>query len=224
MSDDSTVTEDTTVDLDTTETTENNDNATNNGQEDPVEALVQERLAKMKSNMDRMARERDEALKKAAELEQKEKAAKIKALEEEGKHKEVAEMRIAELQAQLKMFEEENTRLNRDSVLSGVLSSLEFRNERSREMAYRDIVEQLVQNENGQWLHKSGTTIRDFVESYSKSEDNSFLFRVKTNSGAGTGNTAGTPNMDKPRKLSEMSQDEVLKLAASGKLGKNFSY
>jgi len=37
---------------------------------DPIEQQVQERLSKMKSNMDRMAKERDEALKKAAEIEQ----------------------------------------------------------------------------------------------------------------------------------------------------------
>ena len=190
---------------------------------DPIEQAVQERLSKMKANMDRMSNERDEALKKAAEIEQKQKQDQMKRLEEEGKVQEVLEMKLAEAQAKLKVFEEENTKLNRDSVVNSTLSSLDFRNDRSRQLAYRDIVEQLVQNENGSWVHKSGTTIQDFVLSYSKDEDNSFLFRVKANSGAGTGQPSGTPQMDRKKSLSHMSQEEVLGLAAKGQLG-SFSY
>lgn len=190
---------------------------------DPIEQAVQERLSKMKANMDRMSNERDEALKKAAEIEQKQKQDQMKRLEEEGKVQEVLEMKLAEAQAKLKVFEEENTKLNRDSVVNSTLSSLDFRNDRSRQLAYRDIVEQLVQNENGSWIHKSGTTIQDFVLSYSKDEDNSFLFRVKSNSGAGTGQPSGTPQMDRKKSLSDMSQEEVLGLAAKGQLG-SFSY
>jgi len=186
---------------------------------DPIEQEVQDRLSKMKSNMDRMARERDEALKKAAEIEQKQKQDQMKRLEEEGKLQEVLEMKLAESEAKLKVFEQENTRLNRDNVVNGTLSALEFRNDRSRQLAYRDIVEQLVQNETGNWVHKSGISIQDFVGSYSKDEDNSFLFRVKTNSGTGADNPSGTPNMTAKRSLSQMSQSEVLALAASGKLG-----
>jgi len=190
---------------------------------DPVEQAVQERLSKMKANMDRMSNERDEALKKAAEIEQKQKQEQIKRLEEEGKVQEVLEMKLAEAQAQLKVFEEENTKLNRDSVVNSTLAALDFRNDRSRQLAYRDIVEQLVQNENGSWVHKSGTTIQDFVVNYSKDEDNAFLFRVKANSGSGIGQPSGTPQMDRKKSLGEMSQEEVLGLAAKGQLG-SFSY
>lgn len=195
----------------------------NNNESDPIEQAIQDRLAKMKSNMDRMAKERDEALKKAAEIEQKQKQEKIQRLEEEGKLKEALEMKLAEAEAKLKVFEEENTKLNRDNVVNLLLGSLEFRNERSRQMAYRDIVEQLVQNENGSWVHKSGTSIQEFITSYSKHEDNSFLFRVKANSGAGTESPSGNSKMDTPKSLSQMSQDEVLALAAKGKLG-SFNY
>jgi len=173
--------------------------------------------------MDRMAKERDEALKKAAEIEQQQKEAAIKRLEEEGKLQEALEMKLAEANAKLKVFEEENTKLNRDNVVNSQLGSLEFRNERSRQMAYRDIVEQLVQNEDGIWVHKSGTSIQEFVDSYSKSEDNSFLFRVKTNSGGGTTTPSGVSDTTEKKTLSQMSQAEVLALAAKGQLG-NFSY
>jgi DNA repair exonuclease SbcCD ATPase subunit len=196
---------------------------TTNDDVDPVEAEVQKRLAKMKENMDRMARERDEALKEKNKIEQERKKAEIQRLEEEGKLKEAAEMKAADLEAKLKLLEEENTKLTRDSVLQASLAGLEFRNERSRQMAYRDIVDQLVQNETGSWVHKSGVSINDYVNSYSKEEDNSFLFRVKSNTGAGTNTSAGTPDTKQQKKLSEMSTAEVLKLAQTGQLGK-FGY
>jgi len=190
---------------------------------DPIEQAVNDRLAKMKSNMDRMVKERDAALQKAAEVEQAQKQAEIKRLEEEGKLTEALEMKLAEAQAKLKVFEEENTKLNRDNVVNSQLAALDFRNERSRQMAQRDIVEQLVQNEAGSWVHKSGTTIQEFVESYSKSEDNSFLFRVKANSGAGTTTPSAPSNTEEKKSLSQMSTDEVLALAAKGQLG-SFNY
>jgi len=190
---------------------------------DPVELEVQERLAKMKSNMDRMARERDEALKRAAEIEQQQKQEKIKRLEEEGKLQESLELQLADMKAKLGVYEVENTKLNRDNVVNSALSGLEFRNERSRQLAYRDIVEQLVQNEDGLWVHTSGLSINEFVNNYSKTEDNSFLFRVKTNSGAGTTTASGTPSMEQKKSLSQMTQEEVLALASKGQLGK-FTY
>jgi hypothetical protein len=190
---------------------------------DPVEQAVNDRLTKMKSNMDRMVKERDEALKKAAEIEQAQKQSEIKRLEEEGKLTEALEMKLAESEAKLKVFQEENTKLNRDNVVNSQLAILEFRNERSRQMAQRDIVEQLVQNENGSWLHKTGSSIKDFIESYSKNEDNSFLFRVKANSGAGKTNPSAPSNTDEKKSLSQMSTDEVLTLAAKGQLG-SFNY
>ena len=194
---------------------------------DPVEDELGQRLAKMKSNMDRMSKERDDALKKAAELEKKEKDAQIKSLEEEGKYKEASELKIKDLEAKLKVYEEENVKLNRDGAVHGLLTSLDFRNEKSRQMAFHDIVAQLVQNESKQWVHQSGTfdSLKDFVENYSKNEDNSFLFKPKLNSGAGTvqANSPTKPIPSSNKTLSEMTQDEVLQMAASGKLG-NFKY
>jgi hypothetical protein len=124
----------------------------------PVEQEVQDRLAKMKSNMDRMAKERDEALRVKNELEQAQKEEKIKRLEDEGKLQEAAELKIADLQAKLEVLDKQNTKLNRDSMLHSQLASLNFRNERSREMAYRDIIDQLKQTEEGQWVHTSGSS------------------------------------------------------------------
>jgi len=189
---------------------------------DEVEAVVEERLAKMKENMNRMAKERDEALKLKAELEQKSKDETLARLKDEGKVQEALEMELAEAKAKLEVFEKETTKLKRDGVLNDALSGIEFRNEKSRDMARQDIVGELVQNEEGSWVHKSGTNIRDYVEAYSKSEDNSFLFRIKSNTGAGSGSPAGAPSTDTAKAIGEMSTNEILALAAKGKLG-NFN-
>jgi len=226
MSEENKVVEEVTANEESNETQEQEtvqEESVTNDEVDPIEREVQERLAKMKSNMDRMASERDEALRKAVEIEQKQKQDQIQRLEEEGKLQEALEMKLAEAQARLKVFEEENIKLNRDSVVNSALGGLDFRNERSRQMAYRDIVEQLVQNDDGLWVHKTGTNIQDFVTSYSKNEDNSFLFRVKANTGAGTANNSGAPSMDQKKSIGEMTTEEVLALAAKGQLG-NYSY
>jgi hypothetical protein len=194
-----------------------------NSLEDELEKKVQERLAKMKDNMDRMAKARDEALKKAAELEEQQKKAKMEQLEKEGKLQELAEMKAAELEAKLKVIEEENVKLKRDQVLHSKLATLEFRNERSKDMAYRDIVDQLTQDDNGNWVHSSGKSISDFVESYSKEEDNSFLFKTKSNSGAGKSGAFKNSDTTQTKKITEMSTQEILKAAREGKLG-NFKY
>jgi hypothetical protein len=189
---------------------------------DSVEALVEERLAKMKANMDRMASERDDALKMKAEMEASAKEATLARLKEEGKVQEALEMELAEAKAKLEVFAKETTQLKRDGVLNDALAGMEFRNDKSRDMARREIVDQLVQNEEGAWVHSTGSNIRDYVEAYAKSEDNSFLFRVKSNSGAGTGNPAGAPSTDTTKAIGDLSTQEILALAAKGKLG-NFN-
>jgi len=196
--------------------------ATPEAPKDDIESIVEERLAKMKANMDRMASERDEALKLKVELESKQKEDTIARMKEEGKLQEALEMELAEAKAKLDVYAKETTQLKRDGVLNDALAGMEFRNDKSRDMARREIVDQLVQNEEGAWVHSTGSNIRDYVEAYSKSEDNSFLFRVKSNTGAGTGNPAGAPSTDVSKSISEMSTQEILALAQKGKLG-NFN-
>jgi len=196
--------------------------ATPEAPKDDIESIVEERLAKMKANMDRMASERDEALKLKVELESKQKEDTIARMKEEGKLQEALEMELAEAKAKLDVYAKETTQLKRDGVLNDALAGMEFRNDKSRDMARREIVDQLVQNEEGAWVHSTGSNIRDYVEAYAKSEDNSFLFRVKSNTGAGTGNPAGAPSTDVSKQISEMSTQEILALASKGKLG-NFN-
>lgn len=204
---------------------ENNNNSnTNKDTEDVINRVVEERLAKIKASLDKAYQERDAAVRERVRLEEEKKQQHLKSLEAEGKHKEIAEMKVAELSEKLALAEQKVTQLTRDSAVRNALTGLDFRNERSSDMAYRDILEQLVQDpETGSWIHKSGVSIKDFVQQYVKNEDNSFLFKPKNNSGGGSGSMNGTPKLDPNKKLTELSQAEVLQLAAAGKLG-NFSF
>ena len=197
-----------------------NNSPSNKDTEDLINKVVEERLAKIKANLDKAYAERDAAVRDRVKLEEEARQRKIKALEEEGKHKEVAEMKLAELQEKLAIAESKVTELSRDGAVRNALSGLDFRNERSSQMAYRDIIDQLIQDpETGTWIHKSGVSIKDFVGQYVKNDDNSFLFKPKSNSGGGSNPTGGAPRIDPNKKISEMSTEEVLQLAAAGKLG-----
>lgn len=187
-----------------------------------VDALVAEQLKEVKSKLDNSYAARDEAVRKATALEESANQAKIKALEAEGKHKEVADMKLVAINEQLRLATERIVGFTRDAAVREALSNVKFRNDRSSQMAYRDIVDQLVQDkESGQWLHKTGVTIKDFVAQFSKDEDNSFLFEPKNNSGSGIGGnyTGGSPSLTGGKKITDMTSQEVLAMAMAGKLG-----
>jgi len=191
--------------------------------DDLVEKLVKERLATelaaIKGKLDNSYAARDAALNKAAELEAKERERELKRLEEEGKHKEAFEIRLAEEKAAREVAERRNIELTRDLEIKNVLASLPLRNPRASDMAFENIARELVQNDKGVWVHRSGVSVKDFIKSFADDEDNSFLFKPKTNSGGGTTTTApSSPAASKS--LFAMSQAEVMKMAAEGKLPK----
>lgn len=200
-------------------------NKTNTADQDMINKLVQERveesLKDIKSKLDKAYGSRDDALKKIAEFEQKEKELEIKRLQEEGKYKEAFELQLAEEKARRETLEKRNVELTRDLTVKTALSKFEFRNQKAIDMAFAEIASQLVQTESGVWVHRSGVSIDDFVKVFSETDDNSFLFKVKANSGAGTSESKPTNTSSSNKKsLFEMSQDEVLQMAREGKLRK----
>jgi hypothetical protein len=211
------------TETDETQTQETNtpapDNITPTPPVDDVDSKIQEALKPIKTKLDSAYKERDEALRKAAEYEQKEKEANIARLQEEGKHKEAFELQLAETQAKLEAVTKRNVELARDAEIKTVLANYALRSDKARDMAYMDIASQLIQNENGVWVHKSGADLRTFVKQFSEHDDNSFLFKAKPSSGGGT-TPSGTNNLpdNSPKSIFAMSQEEVLKLAAEGKL------
>jgi hypothetical protein len=184
-----------------------------------VQAKVDEQLKDIKAKLNDAYSARDAANTKAAQLEEQRRAQEMEALTAAGKHTEVANMKIAALEEKLKLAESRITGYTRDHAVRDVMRGLEFRNDRSSEMAYRDVVDALVQNEQGEWVHKTGVAIKDFVASFAKDPENEFLFKPKTNTGSGTGTpTGGTPKLDPNKKLSQMTTEEMLALAGSGAL------
>lgn len=183
-----------------------------------VEARVAVALKEIKSKLDSAYAARDESNRKLAEATQREKEAELKRMEEDGKHKEVLEHRLSESIAKLEVAERRVTELTRDVEVREALSGLPFRNDKAAKIAYREIVDVLVQDEKGVWRHKSGVSIKEWVEAFTKDEDQSFLFKAKSSNGSGTGGITSTTTDSKTGSLFDKSQDEVLKMALEGKL------
>jgi hypothetical protein len=184
-----------------------------------VEAKVAESLKEIKAKLDSAYSARDAANLKLAEAEQREKEANLKRMEEEGKHKEVLEHRLAEANAKLEVAEKRITELTRDVEVRAALNGLPFRNDKAANVAYKDIVDGLVQDDKGIWKHKSGVSIKEYVEAFSKDDDQAFLFKVKASNGSGSSGTNNTgTNTNTNSSLFALSQEDVLKMAAEGKL------
>ena len=192
-----------------------------------VKKGVEEALKPIKEKLDKAYSERDTALKKVVEHEKKERELGLARLKEEGKHKEAFELQLAEERVKREALEKQNLELSRDNELRMALSSLNFRNEKALELAFQEVVGQLVRDENNVWVHRSGISVRDFVKTLEKSEDHAFLFKSKQNSGSGTGGPGGPgssgsggTSSKKQGSVFELSQEEVLKRAAEGTLRK----
>ena len=80
-------------------------------------------------------------------------------------------------------------------------------------MAFKEISEGLIRNENGAWATKDGKTVSDAVKAFAEDESNSFLFRPKENNGGGTPPPSGSPK-ESPKSVFESSQEDVLAAAA----------
>lgn len=191
---------------------------------DPVDKLVEMRVKEaikdIKEKLDKAYSVRDEALRKAAELEQLKKQEEIRRLQEDGKHKEALELQLAEERAQKAAYEKRVIELTRDMELRNALGTYSFKNDNAFNMAYREIVEQLAQDEKGIWRHKSGVPLKDFVKQFAESEENAFLLKTKASSGSGssTVKTTDVSSGMSGKSIFSMPQDEVLKLAREGKL------
>ena len=189
-----------------------------------TEAIITEQLKEIKGKLDSAYEARDEAVKKAAIIESEKKQEQIAKLEDEGKHKEVYDLRLAELEAKLESAEKHNIELTRNATVREAISGLQFRNDSAGKMAYNEIVSELVQDEHGRWVHLSGTSIGEFVDSYSKDEEKTFLFKPKNSSGSTMGQpsvSAATAASDalKSKKVSEMTPQEILEAASAGQFG-----
>jgi len=183
-----------------------------------VQEGIDEALNPVKENLNSAYAARDEALQAVAKYEQEKRDAEVARLKEEGEFKKAHELEMSQAKAREEALKKRNIELTRDVDLRRALSTTEFRSENAAEMAYKDIVSGLVQNEQGDWVHKTGASIQDYTKSFLSDEANAFLLKQKVSTGAGS--TTITPGSadDEPKSLFKMSQAEVLQRAAEGKL------
>jgi poly-D-alanine transfer protein DltD len=122
-------------------------------------------------------------------------------------------------------LQSQNTGLTRDNAVKGALAGIEFRNDVAADMAYDRVVSQMTQDANGQWVHKSGVSISEFVQMFSKDEANSFLMKAKVNTGTGSAAmAAGAPDTSSSKSITEMNTNELLEHFAKQAPNGNFGF
>ena len=187
-------------------------------QED-IEARIQNevdaRLKTIKENLDKAYGERDKLRDRLKEFERKEQEAKIKQMEEEGRHKEAMELRLAEKDAELSKKDQMILELTRDSSLNSALSGFEFQNPTAKEVARQQLVRDLIQNEKGEWMHKAGKSLTEAVTAFADDEQNAFLFKPKQSSGSGS-KTLKPSQPQAPSSVFDIPQSELLEKIRKG--------
>jgi len=183
-----------------------------------VDTLIADALKNMKSNLDKVYDEKKALESQLNDYKEKERAAEIKRLKDEGKHKEAYESEMQDMKSKLEALERKNVELTRDNRVNDTLSSLTFKSDKARKMAADEITKELLQNEEGEWVHKSGTALEDFAKSYAEDDSNSFLFKKPVSSGTGGNSPIPSPPTDKPTRLLDRPMSEAFKLAREGKL------
>lgn len=190
--------------------------------QEQIDAKIQEGidagLAKNKEQLDSAYSARDKALEKAERLKKEKEDVDIQRLKDAGKHAEAHEAELAQERAKNALLEKRNTELTRDNVVNGALGAFEFKSKKARDFAFKDITDSLVQDESGTWVHKDGGSIADTVKAFHEDEGNGFCFKVKASKGPNLDKHKKHSSSDKSKSLFAIPQDEVLKLAAEGKL------
>lgn len=192
-----------------------------------IDQKVRESIADIKTKLDGAYSARDDALKKIEEADRKKRTEELAALEAAGKHKEAFDIKIAEantkyatLEMRNKELEKQVLELTRDASLKDHLrDTRKFRSTKASDMAFQEIRGQLVRNDKGEWVHRSGVSVEDFVGAFIKDEANDFLFEPEINTGLG-GNKPGAGGDAANKSLFERSQAEVMRMAAEGRLPK----
>lgn len=128
-----------------------------------IDKIVKDQLADIKSKLDNAYGARDAAVTEAEKLKEEKRLADIEALKAQGKHAEAAQAELAAARAKIKALEEVNTNLSRDSSVKDALKGLDFRSGKASDTAFKEIVGQLIQNDKGQWVHKTGVLSFTFI-------------------------------------------------------------
>jgi hypothetical protein len=194
-----------------------------------LDLLKEKELKSIKEKLNKSFEERDKANREAAKLREEARQREIKALEEAGKAEEALKARMEDLTAELEGLRKTNTELTRNQRLEAALSKIdnrEFRNARSRDVAFKEIVEQLIQKEDGTWVHRTGISIEDFVSAFASDAEYEFLFRPLENKGSGAPGKSGIfdNGIDLSKGVRKVPPEKLIQLAGQGKLGQKKSF
>lgn len=182
-------------------------------------------VAKLKESLDNLDKKYKDALRLQKAAEKKAREAEIAALKKDGKELEALQKQIEDMEAELANTRDENVALKRDSVLDSTLTGFQFKSERSRKLARKDLIDAFVKGEDGSWISKDGEkSIEDYTAEYFEDDENRNLFlKTKTNSGTGTMVTdksnQAPDSTQKSTSLFDMPQDQFMK-SVRRKLGR----
>lgn len=209
--------------------------------QEELEALIAEKtsenLADIKKKLDNAYQVRDQAKsqldaleKEREQLEKEKREAELQRLKDEGKHKELYELQLAELKknneaeaALRKELEQKNsdlqkqsTYLQRDLLLRNALSGYNFKSTKAYDLAILEISKDLVLNEENVWVSKTGESLSLFAKAFAEDEENAFLLKAPASSGSTAGNVNSRGNTSKS--IFQMKQSELLDKIAKGEI------
>lgn len=202
------------------ETTQGNDQ----GKDEVYKKLLDIELKKAKAALDRAYAERDKERSEKAALLQAAQDAEIKRLEQDGKAYEALQAKLAQAEARAVTLSNQLDSRNRDDVVNQALRGVPFRSAKLAALAAQEITSQLVKDRDGNWVHRSGASIQDYIKTYVAEDENSDMFAPKTSSGTGLGITPGSTQTvggsanQRPKSVLGLSGAQVLELAKKGML------
>ena len=173
--------------------------------------------------MDKMAKDRDDAIRAKAKLEEIKRQEEIERLEKEGKTSEAMKARLTAAEERAEAAEKKLDVYNRDNVVRDLLSGVKFRSSKLAALAAQDITGQLVKDKDGSWVHESGSSIKEFVESYLEDDENADMLAPAVNKGTTTdpaNPNGGGSHKGKPKSVIGLSAAEVIEMARKGQLGR----
>lgn len=178
--------------------------------DDVRQKILDEGLKDIKSKLDSAYSARDAAITEAATLKEAQRQQEIARLQAEGKDKEAAELQLKAEKARADALEETNTRLTRDAEVRTALLGYKFRTVAAARTAANEVTIDLVRDQNGVWVHKSGITIDAAAKKFLSDPENEYLLQPKENSGSGLPPVITTQTKDTNTSIFALPQDQVM--------------
>ena len=181
------------------------------GDDDDEVDPIKKALKPIKAKLNDAFKERDELREKLKLADKADRDREKQKLKDEGKLQEAHELEMQEKDALIEAKDKKITELTRDRDVDNALRGMEFRTKRAAEMARKDLIGDLKQDSDGNWIHKSGKSIEEAVEAYFKEDDNKFLLKPKQSSGTGVDSKTKTEAANPPKgDKKDMSQEAVM--------------